>query len=69
MKVDEQLVKDTRTLVNLILSIQRRAKAEGLWLSSGRDPYLEQTDEAQQGPLVTKMYDLARGLRKELNKK
>jgi hypothetical protein len=66
---NEQAVKELRALLNLIYQIQRKCKAEGLWLSAGADPYKEHTDEAQQGPLVTKLLEMTKKLRKELNKK
>jgi len=68
-KLNDDITKQTRNLLNLIMLIQRKCRENNLWLGAGCDPYKEMTDEDQQGPLVTKMYAMVKELRKNLNKR
>lgn len=61
--------KDIKALINLILSIERRCKNENLFLQATIDPYKDHTSEAQQGPLVTRLFDLAKTMKKAIARK
>lgn len=65
----EEMIKEVRTLLNHIMLINRKCKDNGLWLMAGYDPYKDLTDEEQQGPLVSKLFDLTKNLRQLLNKR
>jgi hypothetical protein len=66
---NDELTKEMRTLLNHIMLINRKCKENGLWLSAGHDPYKPLTDEEQQGPLVTKLFELTKNLRIILNRR
>jgi hypothetical protein len=60
------VIKDARALINLVLRIKRRCEAESMWLGASRDPYLPLTTEDQQGPLITKLYEMVQELKRKL---
>ena len=61
--------KEVKQLVNLILSIERRCKTENVFLQATVDPYKDFDPEAQQGPLVTKLFQMAKDMKKQLARK
>lgn len=67
--VNDPLIKEVRALLNHITLIGRKCKDSGAWLSAGIDPYKELNDEAQQGPLVTKLFEMTKNLRQQLNRR
>lgn len=68
-KNDDEILKQARVLINHIMLIKRKCKEHNLWLQAGHDPYKPLTDEEQQGPLVTKLFDLTANLRQRINKR
>lgn len=69
MKKNDDFIKEFRVLLNHIMLIQRKCRENNMWLSAGCDPYKPLTDEEQQGPLVTKMFEMTKKLRQRLNKR
>ena len=61
--------KEVKALINLILSIERRCKNENVFLQATVDPYKEFDPEAQQGPLVTRLFQMAKDMKKQINRK
>lgn len=57
-----------RDLCNLIMKIKRQADKKGMWISAGVNPYVPLTDESQQGPLVTSLYEKVEEIRKVVRK-
>lgn len=68
-KNNDPLIKEVRALLNHITLIGRKCQDSGVWLSGGVDPYKLLTDEDQQGPLVTKLFDMTQKLRLQLNRR
>lgn len=66
---NDPLIKEVRALLNHITLIGRKCQDSGVWLSAGIDPYKELTAEDQQGPLVTKLFEMAQNLRQQLNRR
>lgn len=66
---NDPLIKEVRALLNHITLIGRKCKDSGVWLSAGIDPYKDLTAEAQQGPLVTKLFEMTQNLRQQLNRR
>ena len=64
----DNLTKDIRTLLNHISLIERKCRENGLFLSAGIDPYKPLDNVSQQGPMVTKLFELTKNLRTKLNK-
>ena len=67
--IDDDIIKEIRTLLNHISLISRKCKENNVYLSAGIDPYKPLTDEEQQGPLVTKLFELTKNLRIILNRR
>jgi hypothetical protein len=67
--LNKSIVKDFRALLNHVMMIQRKCKENNLWLIMGNDPYKNLTDEEQQGPMVAKLFDMTKNLRKSLNQR
>jgi hypothetical protein len=64
--VHEDLRKESRSLVNYILRIRKKCENEHLWLMASRDPYKELTNEQQQGPLITKMFEMVQNVKRKI---
>ena len=66
LQVDhEDLQKEIRLLVNYILKIKKRCESESLWLIASHDPYKPLIEEEQQGPLITKLYQMVVELKRK----
>lgn len=46
-------------LSDLILTLKRKCDNQGIWLSAGLDVTKPLVAESQQGPMITKLYELA----------
>lgn len=68
-KNNDDILNEVRTLLNHIMLINRKCKEKNLWLGASFDPYKPLTDEAQQGPLVTKLFEMTKNIRQRLNKR
>lgn len=64
---NKALNKSVTDLLKQLTLIKRRCKKEKLWLIAGIDPYRELTDEAQQGPLVNGLFQLAEEVKKTVD--
>jgi len=47
-----------KKITQYLSRIQKKCKNNGLWLIAGFDALKEPTDEAQQGPMVKKLFEL-----------
>jgi hypothetical protein len=60
----EDLKKNSRILTNFILRIKKKCDHENLYLAAGLDPHKPLDAESQQGPLITRLYELTQELKK-----
>jgi hypothetical protein len=60
------LMKETTALVNFILKIRRKCETESLWLIASHDPHKPLVTEEQQGPLVSKLFEMTESLKKKI---
>lgn len=68
---NQVLEEELKSLCNLIMKIKRHADRQvpRCWISAGYDPYKELTDEAQQGPLITELFEMVEQCRKQVRNK
>ena len=62
----DELLLDTRSLVNYLLRIRRKCENESLWLMASCDPHKPLETEHQQGPMITKLFVLAHELKRKI---
>lgn len=62
----DELLSQTRVLVNHLLRIRRKCENESLWLIASMDPYKPLETEHQQGALVTKLFVLTQELKRKI---
>jgi len=68
IKEDEAL-KRLKILTLQINKIRKKCKTNGLWLSASFDALMPATDEAQQGPMITKLFEIVDDNKKYLRGK
>ncbi len=61
-----ELVKESRSLVNYIMRIRKKCENERLYLIASHDPYKPLTTEDQQGPMVTRLFEMVTEMKKKL---
>lgn len=62
----EALVKDSKSLVNHLIRIRKKCSENNLWLMASCNPHVALEDDLQQGPMVTKLYELSDKLKERL---
>jgi hypothetical protein len=60
------LHKESKSLVNYILRIKKKCESNNLWLMASHDPYKELKPEEQQGPMITRLFDMVQTVKKKL---
>jgi hypothetical protein len=55
---EDEALKRLKALTAHITKIRKTCKSKGLWFSASFDALRPPTDEAQQGPMVTKLFEL-----------
>ena len=60
------LIKEVNGLLNYMLKIKRKCEAENMWLIASFDPYKPLTTEQQQGPMISRMFEMVTELKKKL---
>ncbi|HYT46017.1 MAG TPA: hypothetical protein VEP90_27055 [Methylomirabilota bacterium] len=60
------LRKESKSLVNYILRIKKKCELNNLWLMASHDPYKKPNPEEQQGPMITKLFDIVQTIKKRL---
>jgi hypothetical protein len=63
---NDTITKETKTLVNHLLRIRKKCSENNLWLMASCNPHQPLEDNQQQGPLVTKLFDMANKLKDKL---
>jgi hypothetical protein len=66
---NKELIKRMKLLIQHITRMRKKLKENDLWLIAGFDALKEPTDEAQQGPMINKLYDLIDENKKFLREK
>ncbi len=62
----DELVKESRALVNFILRIQKKCTNADLWLMASIDPYRPLETDIQQGPMITKLFEMTHELKRKI---
>lgn len=58
-----------KLLIQYINRIRKKCKTNGLWLSANFDALKEPTDTQQQGPMITKLFEMVDDNKKYLRGK
>ncbi len=53
---ENEALKKLKSLTLHLSKIKKKCQTNGLWLSAGFDGLKDPTDEAQQGPMITKLF-------------
>jgi hypothetical protein len=67
LKADyDVLRKESKSLVNYILRIRKKCETNNLWLMASYDPHKDMIPEEQQGPMITKLFDMVQSIKKKI---
>jgi hypothetical protein len=69
MSENAELKKRLKQLLQHITRMRKRLKEHNLWLIAGFDALKDPVDEAQQGPMINKLYELVDENKKYLREK
>jgi hypothetical protein len=53
---ENEALKKLKSITLQLSKIRKKCQTNGLWLSAGFDGLKDSTDEAQQGPMITKLF-------------
>lgn len=66
LKEHNSLNRDVKVLLNHLTRIKKKCSDNNLWLMGSCNPHLPLVDDQQQGPMVTKLFDLANKLKDKM---
>lgn len=64
----EEFEREVRSLLNYILRIKRKCENENLWLMASMDPHKDLLTEQQQGPMISRMFEMILEIKKKWKK-